>query len=302
MKQLSNADCWALARKLAQLILSEYTRSDGMYSVYGVPRGGIPVAYLVASAIKEAGYACMVTDSPGFADVIVDDVVDSGATMRIHVEKFNKPFVALVTKKPGEWVSFPWEGTSETGSAEDIVTRLLQYIGEDPAREGLLETPKRFLKACGEWFSGYKQDPASLFKVFEDGAERANELVIVNNIPLASHCEHHIVPIMGVAHVGYIPDGKIVGISKLARLVDVFSRRLQVQERLTNQIADTIVEHLAPKGVGVIIRAKHLCMATRGVKMPDALTTTSAMRGCLMEEPAARAEFMNLCRDAETFK
>lgn len=177
--------------------------------------------------------------------------------------------------------------------AEHHVHELLRYLGEDPNREGLLETPARVVKAYGEWFAGYKQDPADLFKVFEDGAEGADEMVLLTDIPVFSHCEHHITPIVGVAHVAYIPKDKIVGISKLARVVDLFSRRLQVQERLTNQIADAIQTHLDPLGVAVVIRAKHFCMATRGVKTPNVDTTTSALRG-VFKEGTPRAEFLAL--------
>lgn len=186
--------------------------------------------------------------------------------------------------------------TNEEASA--AVVDLLHFIGEDPNREGLQETPARVVKAYGEWFAGYKQDPADLFKVFEDGGEDADEMVLLTNIPVFSHCEHHITPIVGVAHVAYIPNQqtrKIVGISKLARLVDLYSRRLQVQERLTNQIANALVEGLDPLGVGVVITAKHFCMATRGVKMPNVDTTTSALRGVFKEGPA-RAEFLSLAR------
>ena len=283
-------------RHMAQSIID--THGVGPFKIYGVPRGGVPVAYGVCHALQRKAVDAIPVSLVGDADIIVDDIIDSGATKARYP---GKPFYALVDKRHCEdkdWVVFPWEDSVE-GSASDIVTRLLQFIGEDPSREGLRETPARFLKACGEWFAGYKQKPADVFKVFEDGAEGCQELVIVNNIPIFSFCEHHIAPIIGVAHVGYIPKGKIVGISKLARLTEIFSRRMQVQERLTNQIADAIVEHLAPIGVGVLIRAKHLCMASRGVKMPDSLTTTSAMRGALMDEPAARAEFLALCRDAE---
>jgi GTP cyclohydrolase I len=283
-------------RLMAQTIIDKH--GTGPFKIYGVPRGGVAVAYGLCHALQRKEVDAMPVGHAGDADIIVDDVIDSGATMERHK---GKPFYALVDKRrspDASWEVFPWEDSIE-GSAGDIVTRLLQFIGEDPTREGLRETPSRFLRACGEWFAGYRQDPADVFKVFEDGAEGCQELVIVNNIPIFSFCEHHIAPIIGVAHVGYIPKGKIVGISKLARLTEIFGRRMQVQERLTNQIADAIVEHLAPIGVGVLIRAKHLCMASRGVKMPDSLTTTSAMRGALMDEPAARAEFLALCRDAE---
>lgn len=175
----------------------------------------------------------------------------------------------------------------------NMISEILGYIGDDPNREGLQETPDRVIRAYDEWFAGYRQDPADLFKVFEDGAEGCDEMVLLTDIPVFSHCEHHITPIVGVAHVAYIPNKKIVGISKIARVVDLFSRRLQVQERLTNQIADAIQEHLDPLGVAVVVRAKHFCMATRGVKMPNVDTTTSALRG-VFKEGTPRAEFLSL--------
>lgn len=185
---------------------------------------------------------------------------------------------------------------------EETIRDLLRSIGEDPNREGLRETPARVAKAWKEWASGYGQDAADVLKVFEDGAEGVNELVVVHNIPVISKCEHHLADIVGIAHVGYIPRGKIVGLSKLARLVDVFARRLQVQERLTNQIADALEHHLLPVGVGVLVRAAHGCMSTRGVKIHGSATTTSAMRGALLKEPSARAEFVSLCQMAENAK
>lgn len=183
--------------------------------------------------------------------------------------------------------------------SEELIRGLLSYIGEDPDREGLKETPKRVLKAWKEWASGYKQNPADVLKTFEDGADGVNELVIVHNIPIISKCEHHLADITGHAHIGYIPNGRIVGLSKLARLADVFGRRLQVQERLTNQIADALEATLTPLGVGVLIRAHHGCMSTRGVKIHGSTTTTSAMRGVLLKEASARAEFLDLCKMAE---
>jgi GTP cyclohydrolase I len=189
--------------------------------------------------------------------------------------------------------------TGPTLSAEATVRELLLHIGENPDREGLRETPARVAKAWKEWASGYDQDPATILKTFEDGADGVGELVIVHNIPIISKCEHHLADIVGHAHIGYIPSGKIVGLSKLARLADVFGRRLQVQERLTNQIADALQEHLSPLGVGVLIRAHHGCMSTRGVKIHGSTTTTSAMRGVLLKEASARAEFLSLCAMAE---
>lgn len=186
-----------------------------------------------------------------------------------------------------------------TPEEERVIHALLTLIGEDPNREGLLETPRRVIKAWKEWAQGYALDPTSILKTFEDGAERCDELVIVHNIPVISKCEHHLADIVGIAHVGYIPDGKIVGLSKLARLTDLYARRLQVQERLTSQIADALDTTLQPKGVGVIVRASHACMSSRGVKIHGSVTTTSAMRGVLRTKPEARAEFLQLCAAAE---
>jgi len=166
----------------------------------------------------------------------------------------------------------------------------------------LKETPTRFLKAWKEWAWGYTQSPANILKTFEDGANGYDEMVIVHNVPFISKCEHHLADVIGHAHVGYIPNGKIVGLSKLARIVEVFARRLQVQERATVQIADALVEHLQPKGVGVVIRAAHGCMSTRGVKIHGSVTTTSAMRGALFDKPQAREEFLTLCKMAEDHK
>jgi GTP cyclohydrolase I len=173
---------------------------------------------------------------------------------------------------------------------------LLTAIGEDPNRGGLIETPKRVAKAWCEWTAGYGKEPADILKVFEDGADGCDQLVLVRDIPVYSHCEHHMAPFFGVAHVGYIPDQRIVGLSKLSRLVDIFSKRLQVQERMTNQIADALVQHLKPKGVGVMVECRHLCMESRGIARAGASTVTSALRGVLLEEPECRGEFMHLVR------
>ena len=163
------------------------------------------------------------------------------------------------------------------------IESILRQIEENdfgPLRPGLEETPERVAKAYATWFGGYSVDIASLFKTFEDGGECCDEMVIVRDIPVYSHCEHHMAPIIGRAVVGYVPNGRIVGLSKLSRVVDAFSRRLQVQERLTNQIADAIVEHLDPKAVCVYIDAKHMCMESRGVKQVcGSSTITKAFRG-----------------------
>ena len=177
---------------------------------------------------------------------------------------------------------------------EILIRELLKRLGEDPEREGLRETPKRVMKAWDHWTCGYKQQATSVLKTFEDGAEGTDEMVIVRDIQLYSHCEHHMAPFFGKAHVAYIPNKRIVGLSKLARVVDIFAHRLQVQERLTNQIANALNDNLDPIGVGVVIEATHFCMCSRGVNKQGSTTVTSALRGAIKDKPEARAEFMAL--------
>lgn len=179
---------------------------------------------------------------------------------------------------------------------ENTVAQLLYHVIGVDARPGLIETPKRVVKAWREKTSGYAVDIPALLKVFEDGAENYDEMVMVKNIPIYSVCEHHLESIFGTATIAYIPNGKIVGLSKLSRLADAFARRLQVQERLTNQIADAINDNLNPKGVGVIIQARHMCMEARGICQQGHHTVTSALRGVIKDQAAARAEFMQLAK------
>ena len=178
--------------------------------------------------------------------------------------------------------------------AEAAVRTMLAWTGDNPDREGLVETPKRVVRAYEQFFAGYEMDPKEvLSRVFEE-VEGYDEMVIVKDIRVESHCEHHIVPILGKAHVGYLPNKRIVGISKLARVVDIFGKRLQTQEVMTAQIANVINEVLEPKGVAVVMNAKHQCMTTRGVHKPESSTITSTMLGAFRENPDTRAEFMNL--------
>ena len=156
----------------------------------------------------------------------------------------------------------------------------------------------RVSRAWKHWTSGYDQDPAELLKAFEDGAEDYNELIVVRGIPVYSHCEHHLAPFFGKATIGYLPNGKIVGLSKLTRLVDCFAKRLQVQERLTIQIANALMTHLEPKAAGVVIRCRHMCMESRGIRTPGEETVTSAMLGELQPNLALRTEFLALAREA----
>ncbi|GAB3023740.1 MULTISPECIES: GTP cyclohydrolase I FolE [Oleiagrimonas] len=176
--------------------------------------------------------------------------------------------------------------------AEDAVRVLLRWAGEDPSREGLLDTPKRVVKAYRDWFSGYEEDPGEYLRRTFEEVEGYDELVVLRGIEFESHCEHHMAPIIGRAHVGYLPDKKVVGISKLARVVDGFARRFQVQEKLTAQIAHCILETLQPRGVGVVIDASHECMTTRGVHKRGVSMVTSQMLGTFREDARTRAEFL----------
>ncbi len=178
---------------------------------------------------------------------------------------------------------------------ETTIRKLLEELGEDPDREGLRRTPARVKDSLAFLTEGYRQDPEALIRnsVFSDKHE---EMVLVKDIPLYSLCEHHLLPFFGHAHVGYIPNDKIVGISKIARMVDLFARRLQVQERLTNQVAETLMEVLSPKGVAVVVEAEHLCMQMRGVQKRGTAVITSSMLGAFRKRPETRAEFMNLIK------
>ncbi|HCH57701.1 MAG TPA: GTP cyclohydrolase I FolE [Rhodospirillaceae bacterium] len=180
--------------------------------------------------------------------------------------------------------------------AEEAVRTLLRWAGDDPNREGLLETPNRVVRSYGEFFSGYDMDPEEvLLKTFEESGGY-DEMVLVRDIELESHCEHHMVPIIGRAHVAYIPNNRVVGISKLARVVEIFAKRLQIQEKMTVDIATTIDKVLKPQGVAVVIEASHQCMTTRGVRKPGADTVTSQMLGAFRDDPSTRREFLTMIR------
>lgn len=183
----------------------------------------------------------------------------------------------------------------DRGKIEQAVRMILEAIGEDPEREGLRDTPRRVADMYEEIFAGLRADAGQHLKVLFN--EDHDEMILVKNIPFYSMCEHHLVPFFGQVHVAYIPEGgRVTGLSKLARTVEVFARRPQMQERLTAQIADALMEHLRPKGVGVVVEAEHLCMSMRGVSKPGALTTTSAVRGLLRTDPKTRSECFALIK------
>jgi GTP cyclohydrolase I len=178
---------------------------------------------------------------------------------------------------------------------EDRITELLKYIGEDPDREGLLKTPYRVIKSYNELFSGYKQNPKDVLTVtFES---KNDEMVFCNNIDFYSMCEHHMLPFFGKCHIGYLPQGRVVGLSKLARLVEIFARRLQIQENMTTQIAEAIMNELNPLGVGVVVEAQHLCMKMRGVRNHNSYMKTSKLLGNFKSNNDTRAEFFSLIKE-----
>ena len=255
---------------------------DKRKKYYGIPRGGQYVAALLNPV-----------DTPEQADVIVDDLIDSGATMKRYMEKYpNKEFKALIDKHSefvGEWITFPWEREDGDKDIEEHMRRVLQYF-DDPNREGLRETPKRYIKFLKEFLT----TPDFNFTTFD--AEGTDEMIIQTNIPFYSLCEHHIAPFYGYAHVAYIPNDKIVGLSKLARTVDLYAHNFQNQERITTQVAERLMEELNAKGVAVVLTAQHMCMSMRGVKKHDTWTTTSKMLGRFKEDLNTRNEFLNLIK------
>ncbi len=289
--KLANHEVEAMVHALALCLSRDFGPQHLL--VYPVPRGGVPVAYLLSKFRAAMEIIDEIPENPidlGRQVVVVDDIIDSGATRK----RFSKyPFYALIDKqvvRDSKWWVFPWENSIES-SVDDVVLRTLQFIGEDPKREGLIETPKRVINSWGELYSGYQKDPKEVFKIFD---VKYDELVLMKDIELYSTCEHHMLPFIGRAHIAYIADGKVIGASKLARLLEIFARRLQVQERLGSEVVDTLMEELKPKGAACIIEAKHLCMCSRGVGKQHSMMVTSAMRGVFLQNAAARAELMSL--------
>lgn len=211
-----------------------------------------------------------------------------------HVCVNNAQQVLPGVEAPDIWLG----GNTQRKHLTGLFDKLLEAVDPEYPRAGIAETPDRAAKAWQEWTRGYTMTPADVLKLFEDGAEGTDEMVVVHDIPVYSHCEHHLAPIFGHCTIGYLPNMRIIGLSKLNRTVDIFARRLQVQERMTNQIAEALMEGLRPLGVGVVMRARHLCMESRGVKQSGTFTTTSKMLGVFRTDAAARAEFLALAHKA----
>lgn len=265
--------------------------------VYGIPTGGSIVALEVAKHLD-----LPMLDASEIGALNVDDLVDSGKT----VERVLSPgcFFDALYRKPHSpqgiapratllsgWVQFPWE---HENSPSDAIVRVLEYVGEDPTREGLRGTPERVLKTFKEMTVGYDIDPAELLKTTFDA--KCDEMIVVSGIPFDSLCEHHLLPFSGTVTVGYIPsDGRVIGLSKIPRLVECYARRLQIQERMTSQIATELNKALSPVGVGVVIEAHHSCMSLRGVKKAG-IMKTSCLLGAMKDDARARQEFLDFAK------
>lgn len=270
-------------------ILSRDKNAPRECIVYGVPRGGWCIAELLS--INN----CTPSMYPEKADVIVDDIIDSGRTRqkwldRYPEKKFYAPFG--MDKVPDKWIVFPWESGKEN-DAEELITRIIEHVGDDPKREGLIDTPKRVVRSWKQLYGGYGKDPAEVLKLFSSDSD---QIVICKDIEFYSTCEHHMIPFYGKVHIGYIPDGYVVGLSKLARLTEIFARRLQIQENMTQEISTALNLHITNcQGTIVIVEAKHLCMCGRGVEKQNSYMITSAISG-KFKESGVRSEFLHLIR------
>jgi len=283
-------------RSLVDVLFKHYS------GIYGVPRGGIPLAVALSEKL-----GLPLVSSPDSNTLIVDDVVATGKIRArfmendfacIHVKTFTPPdlFPTYYLHQEGDWISYFWE--ADEPPVHDHIVRLIEYIGEDPCRKGMKETPGRIVKSWEEIFAGYKQDPQDVFKVFDDEEKQFGGLVYLKNIEFYSTCEHHWLPFSGQAFIAYIPSGPVIGASKLARLLDIYARRFQMQERIGEQVTNALMEHLKPLGAACLIEARHLCMACRGVKKQHSIMGYSSMKGLFLDASeagiAARNELMAL--------
>lgn len=266
-------------------------------TVFATSAPYLPIAYMLVAHNK---YNFEVTADPKVAMVFICGfTVDSNNPTTYDLADNQEHLLegcdALLDGIDLSTYQLPWNPKTDLRfqPVAGVIKNLLSYIVTDSDREGLKETPKRVAKAWEYWTSGYEQDPEAILKAFEDGAENCDEMVVVRDIPVYSKCEHHLADIIGFADVAYIPKGKVAGLSKLSRVVNCFARRLQVQERMTNQIADALCDHLSAD-VAVRVRARHMCMESRGICQQGHHTVTSAVRGAFKNDPSARSEFFSL--------
>ena len=286
---------------LCGVLADEITKCCPFYQgIYPVLRGGA-----VPASILSQLTGIPIVDYLNEHVLVVDDVVDSGAT-RLKYKKYDFASLHVKSTTPKEalptfsaqqldgWLAYWWEGGENGVEVQEHVTRLLEYIGEDLKREGLQETPARVVKSYKELFRGYSENPKEIVKTFE--SDGYDQIVLLRDIELYSMCEHHMLPFVGRAHVAYIPGGRVIGISKLARLVDCFARRLQIQERIGEQVTEILMTELKAQGAACIIEADHFCIRMRGVGKQHSTMVTSSMKGVFLNTPAARAELMGLIR------
>lgn len=286
-----------------------YKNYKNVRGIYPIPQGGVPLGIALSERLK-IPIVDKSTAQKSINYLIVDDLIDSGRTIQpwknypIAVLGFKPSSIAseLITysnyffnyfRFNNEWVHFWWEKEPEKDIEENIV-RILEYIGEDPNREGLVETPKRVVKSWQSLFSGYSQNPEDVLKTFNE--DNSDEMILLKDITLHSTCEHHMLPFTGKAHIAYIPDGKVLGVSKLVRLLEIFARRLQIQERICDQVTEALMNHLKPIGAACILEAKHSCMSARGVEQQNSIMVTSSLKGAFLKKASARAELMQMIK------
>lgn len=267
-------------------------RSGHQYdSVYGVPRGGIPLAVALSKELK-----IPLVERLTEKTLVVDDLVDSGRTRLrfakndfacIHIKEHTPLdlFPTFWLHKENCWINYFWEANEST--VQDSIVRLIEYIGEDPCRAGMKETPNRIVRSWEEIFVGYKRDVKEVFKTFDDEKERFGGLVYLKGVEFYSTCEHHWLPFSGEAFIAYIPNGPVIGASKLARLLDIFACRFQMQERIGEQITNALMGYLKPLGAACLIEARHLCMACRGIKKQHSVMGYSSLKGLFLENSSA---------------
>jgi len=270
---------WAYIYQRIESIKEQYP----LAKFYGIPRGGQIAAGLTGRATLDILEA----------DVIIDDIKDSGKTEERY-SVYGKPVVHLYTKDSTDgWITFPWELEDETKDKEDLVIRQIEALGEDITRDGLKDTGRRVIKSWAHLYSGYGINPKTLITAFEK--DSYDQMIVLKNCEFYSTCEHHMLPFFGKIHIGYIPKNKVIGISKLARVAECFSRRLQIQERIGEQVTDFIMKELDALGCGCIIEAQHFCMMARGVEKQNSIMVTSSLKGRFRDE-AVRTEFLSFIK------
>jgi GTP cyclohydrolase I len=267
--------------------------------IFPIPMGGYPVAIKLSKLLD-----IPIVDYMNPIVLIVDDLIDSGRTLSKYPDDCDTAVLFAKNKKYlevnyyaetlNDWIVFPWETLKEENAdIKDHIIRILEYIGEDTDREGLKDTPKRIIKSWEKLYGGYKQDPKKLLTTFKT-PNNYDEMIILKDIEFYSTCEHHMLNFSGFAHIAYIPNDKVIGVSKLARLLEIYARRLQIQERLTKQITDFLMNELNAKGAGCILEAQHLCTSARGIEKQKSKMITSSLDGVFRKKPEVRMEFLNL--------